>query len=361
MKYKESRILPAYGCAKAGNTLFFLGKDINIVFKKEIGKEETKLFQGPPEGNVLAPQMASRIILWKDELIYIPWRAGAIWFSDLDLQNWGKVEYENRLKERISNAALQAVLYGERLFIIGADYPAMICLDLNSKKITYIREPYQRPIREKKKQRDIFFRKDYVLKDGFLYLASCLDNYVLKMNLDTFSFEWKEVGSRANKYSGIAWDGEYFWLSPRTNTPVVKWDGKNCTEEISLPDGFKNPRTLFHGIVYTGEILLLPGKNQPNSLIVYPETGNLSVTEGQYWFYQRLNGDEFLAQRTDGQMQLIHDKNENQSFFCRISSDAFMQFIQENHGDYGSYFKQVRKENTLIGLEEMLEIFCGSL
>lgn len=64
--------------------------------------------------------------------------------------------------------------------------------------------------------KDAFFRTHHAVRGEWLYLASCVDNTVLKFNLKTNEYKWLSIGSDDNKFSGIVYSLNDFWLSPRT-------------------------------------------------------------------------------------------------------------------------------------------------
>ncbi|HCT89980.1 MAG TPA: hypothetical protein DF613_01155, partial [Lachnospiraceae bacterium] len=286
-----------------------------------------------------------------DKLIFLPTRAKNIWISDKDLQNWEKIQYKNKLEENAQNIALQGLLYKNKLYIIGANYPAIMCMD-SDKKITYIHKPYKRLTEIHNKVKDVYFRKDYVLKDSVLYLASCLDNYVLKLSLDDHNYEWEKVGNRGNRYSGIALSGKKFWLSPRDNmSKIVKWDGQNEVEEIDLPAKFKKCKYPFLGVLCDEKKIFFPGKEQGES-IIYSSCGEMTVIKGQYQFCKWFDPGERCEQFVDGSMKYIRRNGETWDVSIEISRDGWRDFIRKNLSGY-----QLTKESALIRLEDMLKMF----
>lgn len=73
------------------------------------------------------------------------------------------------------------------------------------------------------------------IPENILYLASYLDNFVLKFDMETRKHEWIKMGNEDHTYSAITRDGENFWLPPRVKGDIVKWDGKENTQILPLP------------------------------------------------------------------------------------------------------------------------------
>ena len=76
------------------------------------------------------------------------------------------------------------------------------------------------------------------MKENWLYTPILQTNQILKLELETGSYELISVGDRENQYVGIVWDGDAFWLAPRKNGVYVKWDGYHQVIEYSLPSEF---------------------------------------------------------------------------------------------------------------------------
>mgnify|MGYP003359352554 CR=1 FL=1 len=113
------------------------------------------------------------------------------------------------------------------MYLIGSSYPAIIKLDVSKMKAEYIKEPFIEKVKKMGELKDAFFRTHHAVRGEWLYLASCVDNTVLKFNLKTNEYKWLSIGSDDNKFSGIVYSLNDFWLSPRTTEKIIKWDGMN--------------------------------------------------------------------------------------------------------------------------------------
>lgn len=359
-KKKKGKLFVAGDCVIAENTIFYLLRDLNLVCKKKIDTGEMELYPGVPEGKAFGKQMASRIMIWEKELVFIPRSAKAIWISDMGLHNWKRIKYETAAEGMHKEyATLQAFFYENRLYIIGSDYPAIMCLD-SEKNLTYIREPYQRFMPGIDMMREFFFRKAFAIRKNIIYLASCRDNFVLKLWLDTYTYEWIEVGTKGNRYVGIAFDGEYFWLAPRCNdSPIVKWDGDKMVEEITLWDDFKCARRPFLGVLNVGSGILFPGYEQKNSLFVSKQ-GKMERVEGQYVFYNESDKGDFFVQCVNGTLlHILQDKNI-QDISCIVTREAFLRLLDQNIDNFGLLFHEKSVEENVIRLEDTIRLLLNS-
>ena len=61
-----------------------------------------------------------------------------------------------------------------------------------------------------------------------------MTNKVVRLNLETKDFQLYSIGNNDAAFSGIAYDGEVFYLSPRRTDAVIVWDGKDKVREIDI-------------------------------------------------------------------------------------------------------------------------------
>lgn len=286
---------------KKNNKIIFIAKNYNLLCSYDLERREMEVLDSMPEEEICISRVGAKILAWKDELILSPMLADKIWRYNLNTKEWIGYPRKRIGDPSISQDMFQAVLYDDKCFFIGSNYPAIVCLDLITDQVTYNTEPYQRLEKKKKEMKDSFFRCDYVQNGSAIYLASCLDNYVLRFQMSDGSYEWIKVGEEGNRYSGITKIGDDFWLAPRCNTNLVRWDGKSLVTEYELPEGFADHTLNFHGCVYDGKQLILPALLNPYSLYVTldPEVC-MEKREESYSFLKKLDTDRVIGQYASG-------------------------------------------------------------
>lgn len=303
------------------NRVWFFSRYWNGLYTADLKSGETAFVAAMPEEGSMAGRLCAGIMYYNGKLILVPMAAKKIWVYDLRENSWKGLE-RTCLGDKASRMQMfRAVAYKNKFFLIGSNYPAIIRMDPDTYELEYWKEPYDFLI-SAKYEMESYFRADFALVGNRLFLASCLKPFVLCLNLDTFDFTWFKVGERDFRYSGIAWDGEFFWLSPRTRTPIVKWDGKDRAEYFPLPEGFEQEKYLFSGVQYDSGKLIFPGMLQNHTIIIHSgNPHNMEIQEGRYTFYRCFGMDGMLSQTADGLLRWRYPgRNGSGEMYCEIPS-----------------------------------------
>ncbi len=348
MKHDSIKVIME-DCVLIENRIYFFSRDWNALYTTDLDSNRITFLGIMPEENVLARRLCAGIIYNRnrEELILIPMTAKKIWIYDLKTAQWKGLERKYMTDGDFHKEIFRAAEYKNNLFLIGSNYPAIIRMNIDTYELDYLTEPYTflKPL---KNGIEGYFRSDFCLKENQLLLASCLNNYVLKIDLNTFDFEWHEVGEYGFCYSGIAWDGEYYWLSPRTGTPIVKWDGKDKTEYFPLPEEFDSLIYNFLGVQYVDGKLIFPGMLQNKTLMIDTNTRKqkIEIYEGQYFFYRYSERQGILSQNVDGLFQWKYpEQNDSLNLYCEIQLE---KLISDLSNENNRVFYPIRENEIQI-------------
>jgi hypothetical protein len=108
-----------------------------------------------------------------------------------------------------------------------------------------------------------------------------------------------ETGSRKRRYSGMCFDGKDYWLAPRHDGPVARWDPetKEATEYDDFPDGFIRGEYSFWSISYAGGFVWLFPNRANMALKINIQDGSLAIAaEFQPECEHEKTDTEFFAQ-----------------------------------------------------------------
>lgn len=356
MKDRELVTLLAEDCVQVNNFLFFIARDVNFVFCLNLDTGKVDLLDSIPEEDIRSARLGANIAYWNNELIFTPMKAEKIWIYNLWTREWHGLKRKRTVDSTVENEMFQSVLYENKLFLIGSNYPAIVCLDLIEEDMTYIEEPFLELKEKKELLKDCYFRCDHVQKDNFVYLASCLDNLILKFDMNTFKYAWIKVGVDGNRYSGITWYGKNFWLAPRFNTPIVKWDGGTEVVEIPLPGKPDAQKYSFIGAVSTPEHVIFPGMAEPNTLIITDE--KQTIIEGvqeQYLFFREINSGLIVSMTSDGLLKIYNRTGEIKEYTCVIEKEKIRRYVNENISIQENLLKKTISENDVFSVID----FCN--
>lgn len=303
-------------CCKVGERIYFVSSDMNLVFSINMESDNLDIIGTIPSRSFVENELFGAISILKNKIVLAPYQEPDIWVYDLKNGNWTLVP-KKYIQHMGTGGVLQIVNYGQLVFLIGASYPAIIKLDTETLEVQYIEKPFIDKQEKVKKVNDAFFRSHFVVKNEWLYLASCIDNTVLKFNLQTDDYSWVSIGNYNYRFSGIATDGKNFWLSPRTNETIIKWDGMEKIKEIQLPDIYKEKFNYFLGICYDGKKILLPNMLECKSIEINPIDDTINILPEQYMLMKQVNQNEIVSVLYNGELRYI--KN-NQIIYNRMLS-----------------------------------------
>ena len=354
MNSTKRKIMSAEDCVRIGDYLYFISADVNMVFKLCIYTGETGIVSHIPGEAMNVRRLGSKIIHYGDELIFAPMNAKDIWIYNLKTEEWECIErkeFTNRLTWSKSGTMFQCVRHNEKLYFIGSIYPAIIEFNLKTRNISYITEPYERYLRDAEKLHDGFFRTDYVKKDNIIYLASCLKNEVMKFNLDTYDTKYFTVGGSGNRYAGITFCNDKFYLAPRKCTPVVIWDGRNKWEQIELPKPYKNLDKYWFGgaVECSGKILFTAYGGDVSFALSLNGKRDLELVEKTYLFYKQIDDSTKVSLTQKGLLEIEADE-QYYRYELSLSIDELGQYIKHNGYD-ALKMNLIQKEDHFWDLE----------
>ncbi len=342
-------------CVRVEDDLYFVCKDCNIICKLSIESGEIKTVSRIPEESACEWRLGAKIVSWNGFLYLAPMRAKKIWKYNIENKTW--TGYDRKKLEKLNDYGdiFQAIRYKEKLFFIGCSYPAIIVLNLHNDELSYVTAPFDFRMEMAKKKADCFFRTDYVQIDEYLYMASCIDNTVLKFNMDTYDYEYVEVGEEGNAYAGIDFDGENFFLSPRRNGNGVVWNFRTSeVRNIELPSLSKNA-AVFGGVICLANKVLFPACFSNDTVEIFYDGEQIKkvINIGkQYLFYKKI--DECTVVSLDGDGQIVIDTpSRTFKYKCEMSDYEMGKGLRESLCGKSEYQFEV-KENTL-------EFFLGTI
>lgn len=316
-------------CTYWDEKLYCFARDLNLLFSIDLKDEKLELIDTIPEEDIPTQFLLGSMNIANNKLILGPKVAKKIWIYDLESSTWDNVTINNYNTQ--NNGINQIYSYKNSVYLIGSGYPAILCLDLENDTCEYIEEPYKEAAARHEKIDFLYFRSHGVQLDHNLYLASCLDNYVLKFDMETKKHQWIKVGDDAYVYSEIAWDGTSFWLSPRLNCDIIKWDGQKKTEILPLPPELKqSTNTYTWTSCYDGRQIVFPCITHPKSIMIDIQQNSYQIFEQQYNLYTRLDNGMVISQTLEGELTIKTDQTVKK-FNPSIEINQLKQFYEGKH------------------------------
>ena len=336
--------------------LYCLARDFNLLFSIDVQNGAIEPIDVIPEEEILINYPCGNINIWHDKLILTSLRRKKIWIYDLTSKQWSSFLLKECENCYGFGVFYQVHIYKNKIFCVGGGYPSILCLDIENDSYSYIDNPYKEMISRQPDLDYMYFWRSGVKLENFLYLASCHDNFVLKFDMDTWTYHWIKIGDDNYKYAGIAWDGNNFWLSPQVGSDIVKWNDKGKITIFPLPSKLKQHSNYMWNAFYDGRYIILPGDiYTPESIRIDPQTNVLEFYEERYPLHTRLENGMVIRQKTDGSLS-ITTEDTSMEYQITINTDQLQQFYK---GKNLSVFKEQTlyhetPENPMLSLESFL-------
>ncbi len=341
---------------RSGDYYYFVALELNALCRIGIKYGTIEVVDSIPGEGLYSERVCSKIYALEDQLLFLPMNGEKIWVYKIGKAQWRSIELENSALTGMK--MMQAVKHGNRIYLIGCFYPAIVVWDSGTGRIDYIREPYGIMKDLQAREKINYFRCDYALKEDVLYLASCLTNAVLKLNLTSHRWEFVRVGKSGNQYAGITRDKECFWLAPRTGNCLVRWDGYDSFREYAIEDEQIKGFFRFTGAVMRGDTVIFPAKDgRVTYEIQNGDSSALKRRSHNYLFYKVTEDGETISGTPDGVIRIESALGEVFKIKCEIPVTEIRGKLDNDGSRLKEYFlkrEYITEENPMVSIKE----FC---
>ncbi len=240
-----------------GESFWFTAYHFNALFKmdKQTWKAEFMgSFPGEkPDGQFLYTSITAH----KGKLYFAPGFAKEIASYDPRTGVFCKIAFDDQIV--LSDAKqLQPVKFGaavpyrEWVFFIGCSYPAFVRYDTVTGQLDYFADWIKQMDAFADDNEKMYFRRAISVDGSCFAAAACTANAIVVFDMEKCASAVYQAGDKRFGYSGICFDGQEYWLSPRLGGPVVKWnpDTKMYQEYNHFPGNYVCGRYSFLNIVY---------------------------------------------------------------------------------------------------------------
>lgn len=342
------------------NKIYMFASNMNRLIEFNLANAEISDLGGMPEEPWFKEELTCKMVAWEQSIIIVPLKAKGISIYSLLEHTWEFFPLKSFHIDGEGGVNLrEAVLADDSLFMFGGRYPAIVQFDLASKQISYIGEPFRNYIESNGMLKDIFTRNGYVKKEDCVYFATALTNAVFCFNIKDKTYRWIEIGRKENRYAGIAWDGLYFWLSPRMQTAIVRWDGEDEVVEYEIPPEQQISNIVYHGIWRINGYLILPVICSRNvDTIVIDENGRMKFWKNVYSFFKAWNTHGYISQDADGNIEYSIKPGVVKRISGPILVKKIISYLIEDVGVecIRVFMDAIISENEILGLNEFLQL-----
>lgn len=246
----------------------------NELYFYDIDSKRLKLVCKIEDNEEYSQRLVGDLVIVDKFLYLIPLSATALYQVDLNTFEKKKITIRKpdaeKYSEYVENVKfLSAHVYKDSIYMVGATYPAIVQYDCKKQQVHY-HDMWLEEI-----QRYLFFDESALFRKTlmvghYIYAPCCRGNVVLVFDLETHKYKIYEVGEQKCRFSGICYDGQNFWLSPRNDEPIVKWNQEtNQYKEITINKNELNVKGYVFGnsLVLDNKIVLVPQNANEIALI----------------------------------------------------------------------------------------------
>lgn len=270
MRFDDAgQAVASFECAAVANGKLFFSEIIgNKIFCFDMESGEIIPICTVQEEDEDGKRLFSCMIVHEGDIFLIPFFAHAIYrinlqtgiYTLLELPNDELTDYENMAK------FIDAHLSKDIIYVMPAAFPGILQIQCRTNEISVQKKWIQKIPPEMLHTDAAFFRKSLCMNDK-IYAPSCMGNMVMIFDLKNKECIVKRVGSSNCRFSGICCEHENFWLSPRDDGPIVKWNetADVWQEYTDFPEEYVAASTA--GIELWG-----------NQIFVFPQMANMILS-----------------------------------------------------------------------------------
>lgn len=312
------------------NMYYMVSMYTGFVFCINCDTGDISVIENIPPNYPIGKNSFSGICKCGDKLVLIPLLANDIWMYDLNNNMWQSISLPTKVRN-ITNKFFDCCVYSNYIYMFGHYYSGIIKLNIEDLSIKEIEVTFDSDDIERS-----FFNYNSYIIGSYLYIPSCQTNCVVKIRLKDDSYELIYLGSGHEGFSGMTFDGEEFWLSPRKNGPIIRWNGDKKVEEFILPKEFERKDFYFGSAVNCENYILFAGFSNLSVIIDLNQNKKMTVLNKGFAHTYKSNDQKIVLQDDEG-LYLI-DKMKKQKICSNFISDDKLVISEEFKGKYGGYF-----------------------
>lgn len=366
---------------KIGDSIWFSAQKHNGLYCMNCNTKETRLVSEFPGEKMMGYRLYKSITRAGDKLFFAPCNASAVAVYDISKQEMRMIAVEDMQSPRktVFGKGFKfwtAVAYNPWIYFMGHGYPAILRINTVTLKTEYIVEwlPVVNNLADSDNNAP-YFVEGCIKGTKALFPLACTDG-LAEVDLPTGNVNIICLDSGVDGYNGMAFDGVYFWLTPRNDNRVVRWNGKS--KAICVEIGMQKYLPFYSPIIINGYVYLPPilsdkfykicRKNLEASIVgdmefIYQMEDHLHVPCGDVVIAPRKTDDGriLLITASDSKWHLVdicHGKRED--FMATLDKNGIKRLLQMRFKNAHAWQEESLSELWGEDEENTLEKFLTS-
>lgn len=313
----------AYNCVRNESKIYFINYDMNMVYYWDFVEKAPHILDAPPEEDIFTQGLYGNILCSNNKLILVPLNATKIWMYDLHNEEWTGVGIPNNKSK--GNHFFGGMLNGNWIYLFGYNYQGILKVNICTCEVIHI--SIDEAFFDSNYADKGLFNWNYVVNNNYLLTPFMCVNKILQLNLQTDEVAYINVGDCSNTYSGIAWDGEKYWLSPREGQKYVIWDGDRAAQEFTVPKSINCKGQYFGGAYDVAGKILFTSFVKTSLLF---EKDNISTPiqmKQSYIFAKHISDNELILGDAKGNI-VLYDGEKEVILNTEIPDSEYYEFLK---------------------------------
>ncbi|MDR3001302.1 MAG: hypothetical protein LBU89_08570 [Fibromonadaceae bacterium] len=273
-----------------------------------------------------------------NKLCFAPFKNDKISVFDTAQKSFEQIDFKdgNKYDRNFSNA----IKFKNFIYFIPREFPAIMRLNTDTKEIEYFSEwvdeisKLQVSKLQDEEWKNINFW-GFCIANTKIALVIHGANAIMLFNMETGSYEIKNIGEKSEQYSDICFDGQNYYLSHFYKDYIVKWNRQSNEElKIKIPS-FSRKKSVSSSFIirYVNEYVWLFPYIANNAYKIDPNTNEITelpeLTEHFEdkkidWYYNRISVNE----------NTIYASTLNKGIVEYCTDTGKLNFIKPNSTDF---------------------------
>ena len=210
---------------KSKDTVWASFANINALFKFNEETWELEFVSNYPAGYIFERDIVSMYCTPVEHngiLYFPPLNTSEIALYSITENAFSKIPLNQISEKSIGFYFGGTILHEDHIYFTPVCYPAIVKLNVHTNELTYYTD-WLEPLSALCSEEPQLFFEFSVVVDNVIYMPSLITNAVVAFDMESCKSTVYRVGEKGFSYRSICYDGENFWVSPRLDTPTVKW------------------------------------------------------------------------------------------------------------------------------------------
>ena len=329
--------------------IYAVGRELNVKLRLDLETNEVETIMDMPEEEKLIGRLYNGVCVDKDILALVPYNARKFWYCRLKEKKWYDIDIGAYVDSEQIGKFAGGYIFNEIVYLFGYHYKNILLIDLKTRQIKELFE---------EKDRHSFWMQTPVAHNGTLFVADLLRNEVTGIDLNqTGNYEAFEIEniepSAKNGNSGIAFDGEYFYIVKHHGNCLYKWKPFEKAYPVKIDSVYDTDEPFFNGIEAHDRFLFL--YSPKGKSYVYSLDGKKSYRVEDKTFYAKRMPLSGLTVGEKGAVAVFDNEMKEIKRFTTALSYA----EQRDYLAHAEVTGKAMSENDVIGLEDFIDLIVS--